>query len=65
MLFVNGIPLAVIECKSPTLGEKWRDDAVKQLHRYQESDEKFRGEGAPKLFHTAQGRSCRAFLRAC
>ena len=28
VLFVNGIPLAVIECKSPTIGERWREDGV-------------------------------------
>ena len=53
-VFVNGIPLAIIECKTPTLGDKWRDDAITQLRRYQECDEAFRNEGAPTLFHTAQ-----------
>ena len=53
-LFVNGIPLVVIECKSPTLGEKWKTEAVTQLRRYQECDESYRNQGAPQLFHTAQ-----------
>jgi type I restriction enzyme R subunit len=52
--FVNGIPLAVIECKSPTKGEKWREEAIKQLRRYQEAGAEFRGEGAPRLFETVQ-----------
>ncbi len=54
VLFVNGIPLVVIECKSPTLGENWRDEAIVQLRRYQEADDKFRGMGAPQLFETVQ-----------
>ncbi|MCB0040148.1 MAG: type I restriction endonuclease subunit R, partial [Caldilinea sp.] len=54
VLFVNGIPLVVIECKSPTIGEKWREEAIKQLRRYQEADDSFRGQGAPQLFQTVQ-----------
>ena len=53
-LFVNGIPLVVVEAKSPMLGEKWFPEAVDQLSRYQEADSKFRGMGAPRLFETAQ-----------
>lgn len=52
--FVNGIPLVVIECKSPTKGEKWREEAIRQLRRYQEVDPEFKGEGAPRLFETVQ-----------
>ncbi len=52
--FVNGLPLAVIECKSPTKGEKWREEAIHQLRRYQEADPEWKGEGAPKLFETVQ-----------
>ncbi|KIG12935.1 Type I restriction-modification system, restriction subunit R [Enhygromyxa salina] len=52
--FVNGLPLVVIECKSPTKGDKWRQEAIKQLHRYQEADTEWKGEGAPKLFETVQ-----------
>jgi len=51
---VNGIPLVVIECKSPTLGDKWRNQAIKQVIRYQEASDEFRGQGAPKLFETVQ-----------
>ena len=52
--FVNGIPLAVIECKSPTKGDQWRQEAINQLRRYQEADDEWRGEGAPRLFETVQ-----------
>jgi type I restriction enzyme R subunit len=54
VLFVNGIPLAVIECKSPTLGEAWKADALEQLGRYQELDPKYREMGAPRLFEPVQ-----------
>jgi len=52
--FVNGLPLAVIECKSPTIGDKWKAEAVKQLRRYQEADTRWKDQGAPKLFEAAQ-----------
>ena len=52
--FVNGLPLAVIECKSPTIGDAWKADAIKQLRRYQEADSTWKGLGAPKLFETVQ-----------
>ena len=54
VLLVNGIPLVVIEAKSPTLGEKWLVESVDQLHRYQEFGSGFKGMGAPRLFETAQ-----------
>jgi type I restriction enzyme, R subunit len=54
VLIVNGIPLAVIECKSPTLGDKWRGEAIEQLLRYQEIGEHYRERGMPRLFETAQ-----------
>ncbi len=54
LLFVNGIPLAIIESKSPTLGEKWLDEAVRQLLRYQEIGSEYQDLGAPKLFETIQ-----------
>jgi type I restriction enzyme R subunit len=54
VLIVNGIPLAVIECKSPTLGDKWREEAIKQLLRYQEIGEEYRELGMPRLFETVQ-----------
>ena len=52
--FVNGLPLVVIECKSPTIGDAWKAESVKQLHRYQEADSRWKDQGAPKLFEAAQ-----------
>ena len=54
VVFVNGLPLAVVECKSPTVGDGWKGQAVAQLRRYQEADDRWKGQGAPKLFETAQ-----------
>jgi len=51
VLFVNGIPLVVIEAKSPTLLDVWKTRAVRQLHRYQEAGPEWHGSGAPELFH--------------
>src|SRR3990170_1900560 len=51
VLFVNGIPLIVIEAKSPTLLDVWKTRAVRQLHRYQEAGPEWHGSGAPELFH--------------
>ena len=48
VLFVNGIPLVVMEAKPPTLG--WRSEAVRQLGRYQEAGSVWLGSGAPQLF---------------
>lgn len=50
VLFVNGIPLVVMEAKSPTLFDDWRRRAVRQLHRYQEAAPEWHGAGAPNLF---------------
>ena len=52
--FVNGLPLVVIECKSPTIGDSWKSEAVKQLHRYQEAGTRWKDQGAPRLFEAAQ-----------
>jgi type I restriction enzyme R subunit len=54
VLFVNGLPLAVVECKSPALGPGWLGQAVGQLRQYQEAEPQQRGEGAPQLFTTVQ-----------
>ena len=54
VVFVNGLPLAVIECKSPIIGDAWKAKAIQQLHRYQESGTQWRDQGAPKLFEAAQ-----------
>lgn len=53
-LIVNGIPLAIIECKSPTLGEGWKAEAIDQFSRYQELETRYRDLGAPKLFESVQ-----------
>ena len=54
VVFVNGLPLAIIECKSPTIGDTWKAEAVKQLRRYQEADTRWKDQGAPRLFEAAQ-----------
>lgn len=54
VLLVNGIPLVVIECKSPTLGEGWKAEAIDQFSRYQELESRYRELGAPKLFEPVQ-----------
>ena len=54
ILVVNGIPLVIIECKSPTLGEAWKLDALDQFSRYQEMEDRFRDLGSRKLFETIQ-----------
>ncbi len=51
VLFVNGIPLVVMEAKAPSLLEVWKSKAVRQLHRYQEAGPEWHGAGAPELFH--------------
>ncbi|BES73036.1 HsdR family type I site-specific deoxyribonuclease [Marinobacter nanhaiticus D15-8W] len=57
VLFVNGIPLVVIECKSRTVPEGL-SDAVDQLRRYYDQRhldlEVEQHEGAPALFSTNQ-----------
>jgi len=54
VLLVNGIPLAVIECKSPAL-ENPLTEAIDQLLRYSNQREEVQEpEGAERLFHYAQ-----------
>jgi type I restriction enzyme R subunit len=52
-VFINGLPVTVIECKSPHLADPIAE-AVRQFDRYQESSGDFLGQGAPSLFHTVQ-----------
>lgn len=52
VIYVNGIPLAVIECKSPALADPI-GEAQRQFRRYEGRDE-FAGLGAPRLFEMAQ-----------
>jgi type I restriction enzyme R subunit len=54
VIFVNGIPIAIVECKSPTLGEGWKAEALDQFSRYQELEDRYRELGAPRLFETMQ-----------
>ena len=51
VLFANGIPLVVMEAKSPSLLDVWKAKAVRQLRRYQEAGPEWHGAGAPTLFH--------------
>ena len=51
VLFANGIPLVVMEAKSPSLLDVWKSQAVRQLRRYQEAGPEWHGTGAPELFH--------------
>lgn len=53
VVLVNGLPLVVIECKSPTITDPI-DKGLEQIFRYQELTETYRNQGAPRLFHTAQ-----------
>ena len=46
IIFINGIPLVVIECKSPVAKQIGIGNAIEQLMRYQEE--------IPQLFHTNQ-----------
>lgn len=56
-LFINGIPVVVVECKSPTTSEPIAS-AIDQLRRYhnarKEAGEVDEGEGAERLFYTNQ-----------
>ena len=66
--FVNGLPLAVIECKSPTIGDAWKAEAVKQLRRYQEADSRWKDQGRrgcsrQHRFSSAPGASARSTAR--
>jgi len=54
IIFANGIPLVVVEAKSPTLGEKWKQEAIEQMLRYQEIGTEYRELGMPKLYETVQ-----------
>ena len=53
VLFVNGIPLALVECKKPGSTEAMAE-AIRQHHRYADRRGAQTPEGNPKLFHTMQ-----------
>ena len=50
-LFVNGIPLVVVECKAPDITDPMAE-AVNQLKRYMNTRGTEQAEGASKLFNT-------------
>ncbi|MGA9994526.1 MAG: HsdR family type I site-specific deoxyribonuclease [Pyrinomonadaceae bacterium] len=52
ILFLNGLPIAVVECKSPKVKEAI-PEAIDQMMRYGEQ-RGARGEGSPKLFYYNQ-----------
>ncbi|MFD5268567.1 type I restriction endonuclease subunit R [Streptomyces sp. NPDC058335] len=54
VLFVNGIPLVVIECKKPTALGGNVFDAVEQLQRYANRRDSTVPEGSERLFRTVQ-----------
>lgn len=53
VLFINGLPIAVIECKSPDIA-KPIEEGLKQIFRYLECRDQFRRQGCPQLFPTVQ-----------
>ncbi|MFK5937905.1 MAG: type I restriction endonuclease subunit R [Sulfurimonas sp.] len=50
-LFVNGIPLVVVECKAPDITDPTAE-AVNQLKRYMNTRATEQSEGASRLFYT-------------
>jgi len=57
IVFVNGIPVVVLECKSPFLERQsnvstGKKQAYEQLTRYMNLRDETSGEGAPRLFYT-------------
>ena len=65
VLFVNGIPLVVIECKHPDI-ESPLEKGVEQLLRYSNQREWVEEpEGAEKLFHYVQVMIATHFDRSC
>ena len=53
-LFVNGLPLAVIECKNNTTCNEPEEEAINQLRRYQNIRSDDIEEGAEELFYPNQ-----------
>jgi type I restriction enzyme R subunit len=57
VIFINGIPVGVIECKNPTSFNEPEDaenEAIEQLRRYQNMRNPEIREGAEQLFNTNQ-----------
>ena len=53
VLFVNGLSIVVIECKSPYIRDPMKK-GIERLFRYQEMDDRFKNMGCPQLFNTSQ-----------
>ena len=49
VLFINGLPLVVVECKAPDIAEPI-SEGIEQLLRYQDRRGSQTGEGVPELF---------------
>ncbi|MGH4017734.1 MAG: type I restriction endonuclease subunit R, partial [Pseudonocardiaceae bacterium] len=54
VLFVNGVPLVVVECKKPTYHQGSLVEAIKQLRRCSNQRGAPMPEGSERLFHTVQ-----------
>lgn len=57
VVFINGIPVVVLECKSPFLEQRKNEnigkrEAYEQLRRYMDGRGAAKPEGAPRLFYT-------------
>ncbi|CDF58288.1 type I restriction endonuclease subunit R [Thermobrachium celere] len=57
VVFINGMPIVVIECKSPFLEKSSNEnigkkEAYEQLRRYMNERDSSIGEGNPRLFYT-------------
>ena len=53
VLFVNGLPLVVVECKAPDIAEPMTE-GIEQLMRYQDRRDAPSMEGVPELFYYNQ-----------
>ncbi|MBM7556837.1 type I restriction endonuclease subunit R [Halanaerobacter jeridensis] len=53
-VFINGLPIAVIECKNESTCNQPEEEAINQLQRYQDLRDYEADEGAEKLFYTNQ-----------
>lgn len=53
VLFINGLPIVVIECKSPDLRNPM-EEGIKRIFRYQEIGDEYKNLGCPQLFNIAQ-----------
>ncbi|SJZ82615.1 type I restriction endonuclease subunit R [Selenihalanaerobacter shriftii] len=54
VIFINGIPVGVVECKNPSTCNEPEEDAINQLRRYQDIRYDNEEEGAEQLFYTNQ-----------